>query len=145
MRRTGKIRCSTRLLTAFAVAVFLRALIAPGFMLDVGGGGPFGLQIVLCDGPAGIAALPSGNHASHQQAGAAYDHQNHDEHADQHLSATCGMWMSSSIFVAQAAMVVDAPPPRNDHPVVARQIPIAASKRTAGEHPPRAPPVALQA
>ena len=138
-------RRNKSLIRALAIGIFLRALIAPGFMLDVGGSGPFGLQIVLCDGPGGNAGLTIDNHQSHHQSGHAADRTDPDQNSDDHLSATCGMWMSSSTFVSQAPVSFDAVPQPDQDFDVRNYSPPYISRRIPGEQQPRAPPESLSA
>jgi len=89
-----------------AITVGLRALIAPGFMLETGGDGPFGLSIVLCEGLNGkIAGSPSDDpHAIHKHHGNAAA----DENASTGMAGeTCGLWSTSSTFVQIIAITND--------------------------------------
>jgi len=59
------------LLTLLAMAVVLRSLIAPGFMLEASADAPFGLTVTLCEGLGGIDQIDGmsamNGHADHSQ------------------------------------------------------------------------------
>jgi hypothetical protein len=85
-----------------AITVGLRALIAPGFMLETGGDGPLGLSIVLCEGLNGkTPASPSDDlHAIHNH----HDNAVSEENASTGMAGeTCGLWSTSSTFVQTIA------------------------------------------
>ncbi len=135
-----KTRRSSLFLWLLAITVGLRALIAPGFMLETNGDGPFGLAIVLCEGlngnlPAGTSDDPHAAHKHHGTSGM-------DEHASTGLAGeTCGLWSTSSTFVQTIVFA-------SDHlfPVGPDQYVIASTAFTSPlfrQQPqqPRAPPV----
>ena len=62
MNLIRKVQRNSLLLWLLAITVSLRALIAPGFMLETNGDGPLGLAIVFCDGVNG--ATPASPHRS---------------------------------------------------------------------------------
>lgn len=84
----------------FALAISLRSLIAPGFMLDTGGEGPFGLSITFCGGLNGINNIPAVHdaHAAHGAANHTVDHQGYDS-GHGLVNAGCGLWSTSATFV----------------------------------------------
>jgi len=89
-----------------AITVGLRALIAPGFMLETGGDGPLGLSIVLCEGLNGkTTGSPSDDpHAIHKHHGNAAT----DEDVSTGMAGeTCGLWSTSSTFVQTIAIAHD--------------------------------------
>jgi len=96
MRKTHR---NSLLLCLLALSLGLRSLIAPGFMLNTGGDGLFGLSITLC-GSAGELAVFDDPHLAHTDASP--DHHNHDhdhEAAGGLLSNTCGLWSTSATYV----------------------------------------------
>ena len=62
------------LLTLLALAVVLRSLIAPGFMLEASADAPFGLTVTLCEGLGGIDQIDGMSAMS--------GHADHSQHAD---------------------------------------------------------------
>ena len=123
-----------------AITVGLRALIAPGFMLETGGDGPLGLSIVLCEGLNGkTTGSPSDDpHAIHKHHGNAA--------ADEDVSTgmageTCGLWSTSSTFVETIAFVSDHlfPAGPDQYVTVSSSINTPLFRRQPQQ--PRAPPV----
>ena len=87
---------SIKLVWTIALAVVLRSLIAPGFMLDTkstDGGLP---SIILCEGPAGINAIPGlvqiDNH--HHHSGDHDEQHQHDQ--NDHSFLGCSLWSATS-------------------------------------------------
>lgn len=142
MRRTGTTRRSSFVVRTLVCGVLLRSLIAPGFMLDVGGSGPFGLQIVLCDGPAGTASLAAQNHRGPHGT---TDVAGHEQHPEEHLSATCGMWMSSSVYVGDLAPDIDLRLEGKAHSSFVWRSATPIVQRPDNKARPRAPPASLSA
>ncbi len=130
------------LLWLLAITVSLRALIAPGFMLETNGDGPFGLAIVLCEGLNGSALSDTVDdpHAIHTH----HDSSSTEDQATNGMEgATCGLWSTSSTFVETIAYA-------GDHlfPVGPDQFAIAGAPLTSPlfrqlPQQPRAPPVSL--
>src|SRR5262249_21005692 len=94
------------LLWLLAMTVGMRALIAPGFMLETNGDGPLGLGIVLCKGLNGAIPLKSASdpHAMHQHHGTGIPE---DETASGMTGATCALWSTSSTFVETITFASD--------------------------------------
>jgi hypothetical protein len=92
----------------FALAIGLRSLIAPGFMLNTGGDGPFGLSITFCGGLNGADNIPAVHdpHAAHHGAG---DHAVDQSHETGHglVNAGCGLWSASATFVQNIEFTSD--------------------------------------
>lgn len=78
------------LLCMVAVAVFLRSLIAPGFMLKASA--EDGLTLVFCDGPVSMV-VSHDEHSGHQHHGEG------DAQKEIHISPICSQWSTSSVLV----------------------------------------------
>lgn len=91
-----------------ALTVGLRALIAPGYMLETNGDGPLGLGIILCEGVNGsvpfkpVSDDPHAMHHGHHDTGMP-----EDQAANGMTGATCALWSASSTFVETIAFVSD--------------------------------------
>jgi hypothetical protein len=143
MNLIRKAHRNSLLLWLLAITVGLRALIAPGFMLETNGDGPFGLAIVLCEGLNG--AIPSGTsedpHALH---GKHHGNTGTEEDAATGLTnATCGLWSTSSTFVEAMAFSADhLYPVGPDQFVIVSNSVISTLFRQQPQQP-RAPPVTI--
>lgn len=72
--------------------VFLRSLIATGFMLGVSGSS---LELIVCEGPVSFKS------ASLEHSGHHHDHSSdHSDKSQLHISPSCGDWFTSSLLVA---------------------------------------------
>jgi hypothetical protein len=96
------------LLWLVVVTVCLRSLIAPGFMVESGGGGMFDIRITLCGGLNAIDAIKgmdstdADHHAHHRM-----QHEGKDENAGQDMSsASCGVWSASVASLATTHAVL---------------------------------------
>lgn len=131
------------LLWLLALTVSLRALIAPGFMLETNGDGPLGLGIVLCEGlngPSPLRQVSEDPHAAH------HDHDNSvpaDEAATGMSGATCALWSTSSTFVEAIAFVSDQLSPAGPDQFVATAPVLNNSLFRQLPQQPRAPPLSL--
>ncbi len=79
------------------LAVVLRSMIAPGYMLSISADG--GLGLAFCDGPVAM-----------YQADDAHSHHNHgadDESSESHISTTCSFWSTSSLLVFNTMLEVE--------------------------------------
>lgn len=126
-----------------ALTVGLRALIAPGFMLETNGDGPFGLAIVFCEGLNGAIQASSSDdphalHGQHHGNGTA------DEDAATGLTgATCGLWSTSSTFIESVAFADDHLFPAGPDRYVLANTPLIPRLSSQEPQQPRAPPVSL--
>ena len=86
-----KINCRKTLTRLIVSMLYLRSLIATGFMLAVSGNG---LEIIVCDGPVSIrpAISEHSGHENHHSTG-------HTENSKLHISPTCSDWSTSSLLV----------------------------------------------
>ncbi len=72
--------------------IFLRSLIATGFMLAVSGGS---LGLIVCDGPVSFVSIAS------EKSG--HEHHHSSDHAEKsqlHISPSCSDWSTSSLLVS---------------------------------------------
>lgn len=136
---------NSTLLWLLAMALGLRALIAPGFMLETNGDGPLGLGIVLCEGLNGAIPLQSVSEDPH----ALHKHHGNGVPEDEAASgmtmtgATCGMWSTSSTFVETTAFVSGHLFPVGPDQFVADVHVINDPFYRQQPQQPRAPPVSL--
>lgn len=125
-----------------AITVALRALIAPGYMLEVNGDGPLGLGVVFCDGINSLTQIDPAKdpHALHHQHGS----DNTNKNANNGMAGeTCGLWSTSSTFVETLSFVSDhLVPVGPDEYVIPASSFITAVYRQQPQQP-RAPPVSL--
>lgn len=88
------------------LAITMRSLIAPGYMVDTESPDGFGWNIILCNGLNAVNAIDGMEqmHAEHAQHMAPHGDSNstHDEHEEDHFSATCGLWSGSTTFIKDA-------------------------------------------
>jgi len=143
MNLIRQIHRNTLLLWLLAITVGLRALIAPGFMLETNGDGPLGLAIVLCEGlngaiPSGSSDDPRALHGKHHGSGTA------EEDATTGLTGTtCGLWSTSSTFVETIAFAGDHLFPLGPDQFVPVNTPLISHLFRQQPQQPRAPPVSL--
>jgi len=81
----------TRLIVAM---VFLRSLVASGFMLAISGSG---LELIVCDGPVSFKPAVS-EYSGHEH----HHSSEHTENSQLHISPTCSDWSTSSLQVFNA-------------------------------------------
>jgi len=87
------------LLWLVVITVCLRSLIAPGYMLDTGSAGAFGIRITLCGGLNDLQAikgLDTGEVDHHAHHGMQHDEQGDDDVGQGMSSALCGVWTAST-------------------------------------------------
>ena len=140
MNMIRKVHRNSLFLWLLAITVGLRALIAPGFMLETGGDGPLGLSIVLCEGLNGkIPATPSDDpHAIHKHHGNATT----DEDVSAGMAGeTCGLWSTSSTFVQTITFAHDHLFPVGPDQYVTVRSSFNTPLFRQQPHQPRAPPV----
>lgn len=83
------------LIWTIALAIFLRSLIAPGYMLDPVSSDNAGLNIIVCHGLASIYAPPSsGGHKHH--------HGEHNGQEQHYATPSCGFWTTSGLFIVSS-------------------------------------------
>jgi len=131
---------SNLMLWLLALTVGLRALIAPGFMLEVNGDGPLGLGIVLCDGFSSLTQTEPAEdpHASHKHHGS---DNSKDDVTTGMAGQTCALWATSSTFVESNAIVSDQLVPLGPDEYVVRLDSLTAPLYRQQPQQPRAPPV----
>lgn len=142
MNLIRKAHRNSLLLWLLAATVGMRALIAPGFMLEVNGNGPLGLAIVFCDGVNGLAPSAPANdpHAIHKHHSSESTKQ---EVANGLTGATCGLWSTSSTFVETIAFASDHLVPTGPDQFLSEYRPVTTQLFRQQPQQPRAPPVAL--
>jgi len=141
MKLIRKAHRNSQLLWLLAIAVGLRALIAPGFMLETNGDGPLGLAIVLCEGLNG-AILTGTSDDPHAQHGTHHGGGTTEENSVTGLTgATCGLWSTSSTFVESVAFIADHLFPLGPDQFSLAYTPLIAYLSPQQPHQPRAPPV----
>ena len=133
---------ASTLVWVLLLSVFLRSLIAPGFMLDTSGDEPFEINITLCEGLNGVNAIEGMEHMHHDHHGMhdGGDDQNHDHEPD-HFTATCGLWSGSSTFIEIVALDNDYLLQGNGHEHVLQYFTPYIKTNYRQKHQPRAPPV----
>jgi len=109
MRLIRTIQRRRLLLWFLFLSLGLRSLIAPGFMLDTGGAGPFGLSVSICPGPNGIYAIPAfaNPHDGHHTAGSQAPASDHDHSVSGMSGATCGTLSAGSISLVAVVYTGD--------------------------------------
>jgi len=125
-----------------AITVGLRALIAPGFMLEVNGDGPLGLGVVFCDGINSFAQIDPAKdpHALHHHHGS----DNKNDTASMGMAGeTCGLWSTSSTFVETLSFVSDHLTPVGPDEYVVTQVSLITPLYRQLPQQPRAPPVSI--
>ena len=142
MKLIRKAHRNSLCLWLLAIAVSLRALIAPGFMLETNGDGPLGLAIVLCDGLNGtvLSDATEDPHALHQHHG---NMQTQDQASNGLEGATCGMWSTSSTFVQTIAFAADHLFPVGPDQYVITNTAVTSTLYRQQSQNPRAPPVSF--
>lgn len=124
-----------------AITVGVRALIAPGFMLETTGDGPFGLAIVFCEGLNGASGTSDDPHALH---GKHHGNTGADEDATTGLTnASCGLWSTSSTLVEALAFSAEHlyPSGPDQFGLVSDSVVFTLFRQQPQQ--PRAPPVSL--
>ncbi len=88
------------------IGLALRSLVASGYMLDTESADGQ-LSIRLCNGPAGMNALPASEHAhhSHHDHHASHDTDKHEHETEAHDFSTCHLWNASTPLLAQLASI----------------------------------------
>lgn len=84
--------CQKAIPRILVTMIFLRSLIATGFMLAVSTGS---LELIVCDGPVSFVPITSENngHEHHHSSGTS-------EKSQLHISPSCSDWSTSSLLVA---------------------------------------------
>jgi len=101
-----KVHRNSAVLWLLALSLGLRSLIAPGFMLNVNGEGPFGLSITLCGGLHGAHELSvfDDPHLTHGKS----DFTPHNHEAENGLVGNgCGLWSTSATYVQTVSINTD--------------------------------------
>ena len=100
------------------VGLALRSLVASGYMLDTEAADGQ-LSIRLCDGPAGMNALPAGEHAhhNHHEHHASHDTDEHEHETEAHDFSMCHLWNASTPLLALLASIEFTQPYRYDDPL----------------------------
>jgi len=122
------------------IAIALRSMIAPGYMLSVNGEGPTGIGITLCEGLNGSikSAITDNPHSDHSGSPA----DNHDAGHEPSLTS-CGLWSTSSLYDQAISLIQgnlrEAGPDQYQHDYYKA----VDSQTTHPAQQPRAPPALL--
>lgn len=157
MRRMTSLRNMLRdrsLLVLLTLAVVLRSMIAPGFMLDTSADSPLGISLTFCEGFAGINSVKpastdehSGHHAHamHMDHAMPADDSTHADHNQDHSmpSASCAALSISSTFIDIPHDLTAPLAPQTAAVIRSEESsPLYQNSHTKPQQP-RAPPVSL--
>lgn len=116
MKYFRKLITYRKLAIFLAIGMLLRSTIAVGYMLDTSPADGSFLSVMICEGPAGINAIPGLENNKHQ-----HHHQNHTDHGDSHHEhdhasqdhpmSSCSFWSSSSLSLFTGALLNDSDAP----------------------------------
>jgi predicted choloylglycine hydrolase len=110
MKFFRKLITQRKLLVFLAIGMLLRSSIAVGYMLDTSPENGELFSIILCDGPAGINAVPGidkhKDHHSDHHVG--HDNGEHEHAAQDHPISSCSFWSASSLSLIANSTFLDS-------------------------------------
>lgn len=90
------------------IGVFLRSLIAVGYMLDTEPTDGNLLSITICDGPAGINAISGlSKHKEHHEHHHGQIDEGHEHVVQDHSFSACSFWSSSNQTILAELLILD--------------------------------------
>ncbi len=97
-----------KLTSILLFGLLLRSLIASGFMVDTSPNDGNLFSIIICDGPAGINAIPGiSKHAQHHEHHHEHESGEHNHEAQDHGLSACSFWSSSSQTLLADVLLLD--------------------------------------